>query len=200
MKRTILTLAATIAAGAALAQTAPGAQELFDSEFSRPGGGAAQPSAPPQPPPAAAQIAQPPAPPPAVPPASAQGARPPAAAAPAPPAGDDLSPRQLAGAQARVGGRYRTQGRNLNGAPYEGEAEISVTGRDKCRIVWRTGSSSLQRGVCMRSGYVFVAGYQFRDGTVGLITYEVQPDGVLKGMWTIADTDGRGTEVLTPLR
>ncbi len=190
MRRAAPVLATLFAAGAALAQSAPGAQELFDPDFSRPGGAASAAPAPRplQPPPAAAQLPPPPA------------TAAPAPGAPAATPSGDLSPRQLAGAQAPVGGRYRTQGRNLNGAPYEGQAEISVTGRDKCRIVWRTGSSSLQRGVCMRSGYVFVAGYQFRDGTVGLITYEVQPDGVLKGMWTIADTDGRGTEVLTPMR
>lgn len=184
MMRTGLIVALAIAAGAAQAQGAPGAQELADPDFAVPTRPAEAPARP-APPPAAAQA---PVPAPMAPPAAA------------PPAASDLSPRHQAGAQAPVGGRYRSQGRNLNGAPYEGQAEITVSGRDKCRIVWRTGSSSLQRGVCMRSGHVFVAGYQFRDGTVGLVTYEVQPDGVLRGMWTIADTDGRGTEVLTPLR
>lgn len=173
--RLVLPLLTLLAAAPVLAQSEPEPQELMDESFGAPAGPA---------PPPPARIAPPPA---------AQ-ATPPAAAT------DQLSPRHAAGANATVGGRYRTQGRNLNGAPYEGEAEISVSGRDKCRIAWRTGSSSVQRGVCMRSGYVFVAAYQFRNGTVGLITYEIQPDGVLKGVWTIADTDGRGVEVLTPLR
>jgi hypothetical protein len=30
------------------------------------------------------------------------------------------------------------------------------------------------------------------------VVYELQPDGSLKGFWTIADTDGAGTENLYP--
>jgi hypothetical protein len=176
----VATFVALFLAGPALAQSAPGAQQLADDTFGAP---QAPASAAPAAPAATPQVA---APPPA------------AAAAPAPPG--DLSPRHLAGAQARIGGRYRTQGTNLDGSPYEGEAEIIASGRDRCRIVWRTGKRSEQRGICMRSGFVFVAAYQFREGAVGIVTYEVQPDGVLKGMWTIADADGRGTEVLTPAR
>jgi hypothetical protein len=43
----------------------------------------------------------------------------------------------------------------------------------------------------------FAAGYVLGD-KVGLIVYKVGDDGVLKGVWTIAGTDGAGTEVLTP--
>ncbi|MBK9082903.1 MAG: hypothetical protein IPL88_12905 [Rhizobiales bacterium] len=175
----VATVVAVLVASHAFAQTAPQAQQLADETFAAP---TAPAPAPPQP--VAPQVAP-------------QAAPAPAAAAPA---DGGLSPRQLAGAQARVGGRYRTQGANLDGSPYEGEAEIIASGRDRCRIVWRTGKRSEQRGICMRSGFVFVAAYQFREGAVGIVTYEVQPDGVLKGMWTIADADGRGTEVLTPLR
>jgi hypothetical protein len=35
---------------------------------------------------------------------------------------------------------------------------------------------------------------------VGLVVYEMQPDGSMKGVWTIADQPGAGTEVLTPAK
>jgi hypothetical protein len=36
--------------------------------------------------------------------------------------------------------------------------------------------------------------------SVGLVLYELQSDGSLTGVWTVADRSGAGTEVLTPLR
>ena len=33
---------------------------------------------------------------------------------------------------------------------------------------------------------------------IGLVIYKMQPDGSLKGLWTITGKDGMGTEVLTP--
>jgi len=45
----------------------------------------------------------------------------------------------------------------------------------------------------------FAASYRL-EGQIGLVVYEVQPDGSLKGYWTLADKDGVGTEVLTPAK
>jgi hypothetical protein len=35
---------------------------------------------------------------------------------------------------------------------------------------------------------------------VGLVVYGLQPDGTLKGVWTLADQPGDGTEILTPAK
>ena len=53
-----------------------------------------------------------------------------------------------------IGGRYEVQGTNLNGSPYAGVAEITVTSENTCRIAWDTGSIS--SGICMRNDDTFV--------------------------------------------
>jgi len=50
----------------------------------------------------------------------------------------------------------------------------------------------------MRNGNAFSAAYSFTDGTVGLVIYELEDDGSMKGLWTIADKKGVGEEDLTP--
>ena len=42
------------------------------------------------------------------------------------------------------------------------------------------------------------AAYYVLNGKPGLVVYELQADGSLKGYWTIADTQGAGTENLYP--
>jgi type 1 fimbria pilin len=102
---------------------------------------------------------------------------------------------QAAAAQS-VTGRYKVEGRNFDGSRYSGVAEITVTSKNTCRIVWSVGSSS--EGICMRNGTVFAASYG-QGGTVGLVIYQIQSDGRMEGLWTMADRDGVGTETLTPL-
>jgi hypothetical protein len=97
-----------------------------------------------------------------------------------------------------VGGRYQVIGKNFNGSPYSGTAEITVTSRNTCRIVWVTGSTT-SSGICMRNANAFSAGYVL-NGKVGLVIYEMKPDGSLDGLWTIADQTGIGTERLVPMR
>jgi hypothetical protein len=94
-----------------------------------------------------------------------------------------------------VGGSYIVHGTNPNGSAYSGTAEISPRG-DACRITWQTGSSSSQ-GICMLADKAFASYYHLGDD-VGLVVYQVQPDGSLKGYWTIKDQKGVGTETLTP--
>jgi hypothetical protein len=96
---------------------------------------------------------------------------------------------------AEIGGRYKVAGTNADGSPYDGTAEIVATGGPTCRIKWDTGSES--SGICMRSGNTFAAAYQLGDH-VGLVIYEIQGDGSMRGTWTVADSPGVGTEVLTP--
>jgi len=97
-----------------------------------------------------------------------------------------------------LGGNYKVTGKNSDGTAYHGEAEIVVTSENTCRITWKTGGSSVQNGICMRNGSAFSAAYSFSDGTVGLVIYELEDNGSMKGLWTIADKKGVGEETLTP--
>jgi hypothetical protein len=97
-----------------------------------------------------------------------------------------------------IGGKYSVAGTNLNGSRYGGTAEIVATGPTTCRIAWKTGSTT-STGICMHRGNVFTAAYTL-SGVIGLVIYEIKDNGVLDGIWTIADQHGSGTDVLTPMR
>ena len=51
----------------------------------------------------------------------------------------------------------------------------------------------------MRYGPAFSAFYVMDDGSVGLLIYHLQDNGVLQGIWTVTGAEGSGTEMLTPL-
>jgi hypothetical protein len=95
-----------------------------------------------------------------------------------------------------VSGSYQVQGTNFDGSPYSGTAEITATSESTCRIEWDTGSIS--SGICMVNQNAFAAGYVLGD-VVGLVIYEIMPDGSMHGTWTIADSPGVGTETLIPV-
>ncbi len=97
-----------------------------------------------------------------------------------------------------LGGRYQVIGKNFNGSPYSGTAQITLTSNNTCRIVWVTGSTT-STGICMRNANAFSAGYVL-NGKVGLVIYEMKGDGTLDGLWTIADQSGVGAERLVPMR
>jgi hypothetical protein len=99
-----------------------------------------------------------------------------------------------------IGGRYNVLGTNIDGTTYKGTAEIVITSGNTCRITWRTGTTSMQQGICMRNASSFSAAYMFSSGKPGLVIYEIQPDGSMKGLWTIADVTGVGGENLIPTR
>jgi hypothetical protein len=100
--------------------------------------------------------------------------------------------------QESVGGRYRVSGTNFDDSKYAGTAEITVTSNNTCRIEWVTGGTT-SSGICMRNGTSFAAGYVLGDA-IGLVIYEINDDGSLDGLWTIADQNGVGTERLVPMR
>lgn len=102
-----------------------------------------------------------------------------------------------AAAAQTVGGQYNVQGTNPDGSSYSGTAEITPSSNSTCRMSWNTGSTS--KGVCMLANKAFAASYRMGN-SFGLVVYELQPDGILKGVWTVADQNGAGTEVLTPAR
>jgi hypothetical protein len=97
-----------------------------------------------------------------------------------------------------VGGRYQIVGKNFNGSSYSGTVEIIVTSNNTCRIAWVTGGTT-SRGICMRNGVAFSAGYAM-GSAIGLVIYEIKPDGSLDGIWTIADKSGIGAERLVPMK
>jgi hypothetical protein len=97
-----------------------------------------------------------------------------------------------------IGGDYTVAGTNFDGSAYSGTATIKPSSDSTCRIDWKTGSST-STGFCMLANKAFAAAYKLND-SVGLVVYELQPDGSLKGYWTIADKPGSGTETLTPAK
>ena len=97
-----------------------------------------------------------------------------------------------------VGGEYQVKGTNFDGSAYGGTAQITPSSDSTCRIEWKTGGSG-SAGFCMLAGDALAAAYKLGDA-VGLVLYKLQPDGSLKGVWTIADKPGAGTEVLTPAK
>lgn len=99
-------------------------------------------------------------------------------------------------AAADVGGAYSVSGTNFDGSRYEGTAWIESTGGSTCSIRWETGSTTSQ-GHCMLSGDRLAAAYTL-GSVIGLVIYELRRDGSLDGIWTVAGSEGHGTEVLTP--
>ena len=95
-----------------------------------------------------------------------------------------------------VGGTYTVKGTNFDGTPYGGTARITASSNSTCRIEWQTGDTP-SSGICMLANKSFAAAYKLGE-SVGLVVYELQPDGSLKGVWTLADKSGAGTETLTP--
>lgn len=95
-----------------------------------------------------------------------------------------------------LGGDYIVRGKNPNGTSYGGEARIVVTSNTTCEIAWKTGSTT-SRGICMRNGDAFSAGYVLGKD-IGLVIYKINANGVLDGVWTVAGQSGAGTETLIP--
>ncbi|MCA0433092.1 MAG: hypothetical protein LCH46_07485 [Proteobacteria bacterium] len=101
-----------------------------------------------------------------------------------------------AAAAQSIGGNYDVTGTGLNGAPYGGTAVITPTSQTTCTITWKTGPQTFQ-GICMRNGDSFAAAY-VGEGATGLVIYRLEANGTLSGMWTVANANGAGTEILTP--
>ena len=108
-----------------------------------------------------------------------------------------LAACSLGAAQAQsIGGAYIVRGKNANGSGYGGEARIVLTSETTCEIFWKTGATT-SRGICMRNGDAFSAGYALGN-SIGLVIYKVNANGVLDGLWTIAGQKGVGSETLIP--
>jgi hypothetical protein len=97
-----------------------------------------------------------------------------------------------------IGGSYQVAGKNFDGSDYSGTAEITLTSQTTCVIEWETAGVKSQ-GICMRNDDAFSAAYVL-EGEIGLVTYKVDEDGTLNGLWTLAGKEGNGSEVLTPAK
>jgi len=95
-----------------------------------------------------------------------------------------------------LAGQYQVTGKNVDGSTYSGTAQIVVTSDTTCRISWQTDAAASQ-GTCMRNGTSFAASYTLADA-IGLVLYEIKPDGTLEGSRMIAGKPCVGTETLTP--
>ena len=95
-----------------------------------------------------------------------------------------------------VVGSYAVKGTNPDGSTYTGMAEITPLSDVTCEVVWTTDGTD-STGICMRYENAFAAAYTLNDD-IGLLIYEIMPDGTMQGTWTIAGSDGVGTEVLIP--
>jgi hypothetical protein len=102
----------------------------------------------------------------------------------------------LPAAAQSLDGRYQVQGKNFDGTAYTGTAEIVSASKTPCHIVWHT-AGDITKGICMRNGSTFAASYH-SGKSIGLVIYDIKPDGSMDGRWTLEDTDGVGSESLTP--
>jgi hypothetical protein len=94
-----------------------------------------------------------------------------------------------------IGGNYTVAGTNATGPSYTGSAEIAFTA-DECTVNWTIGDGQAT-GICLVADGVLATSYLSGDALT-LVLYQVQPDGVLNGVWSVAGMAGTGTEVLTP--
>lgn len=93
-------------------------------------------------------------------------------------------------------GVYTVQGTNPDGTTYAGLAEIVPLSDVTCEVTWSTGGQETT-GICMRYHNAFAAAYPLNED-IGLLIYEILADGSMQGTWTIAGSDGVGTELLIP--
>jgi len=94
-----------------------------------------------------------------------------------------------------VGGTYAALGTNPDGSTYTGTVNITMNG-PSCQIVWSVGATPAS-GNCLLAGNAFASYYRL-SGQLGLVVYQLRPDGSLAGNWEMDDQSGVGTEILTP--
>lgn len=83
-----------------------------------------------------------------------------------------------------VGGTYSASGTNPDRSTYNGTVTITVHG-PACRIAWDVGSTPAS-GNCLLTGNAFASYYRL-NGQLGLVLYQLRPDGSLagNGRWRI---------------
>lgn len=103
-------------------------------------------------------------------------------------------------ANVAIGGRYDVQGSNPSGqgGGYTGTVDITQKG-DVYYLYWHVGNT--YGGLGIRDGNTLAVSWANANlGIFGVVSYKIQPDGSLNGVWAIADSTGLGSELLTPKR
>jgi hypothetical protein len=97
---------------------------------------------------------------------------------------------------AELTGAYAVEGHNAGDQrSYRGELTITALGQIY-RVVWRIGPvENVGTGIVQND---MLAVVYVQQGKAGLALYEIRPDGVLSGTWTIHGAQGVGSETLTP--
>ena len=84
-------------------------------------------------------------------------------------------------------GRYRADGKNPDGTSYTGEVEIRNENA-MYYFIWTINSQTLYGSGTLNNNILNI------NWSGGLVSYVLQPNGVLQGSWA----NGQGTETLTP--
>jgi hypothetical protein len=96
-----------------------------------------------------------------------------------------------------VAGKYRVAGTNTGGTTYQGTATIADHDGE-CVIRWSPPSEAEGSGT-YANGRLKVRYRPLGGGEGGEATYTRQPDGTLRGTWSLnGEGGGGGTETLTP--
>jgi hypothetical protein len=102
----------------------------------------------------------------------------------------------VAPAAAQRAGIYEVSGSNPDGSAYVGLFQLRQVGIVSWAAIWQVGNDRIE-GVGMSSGSTLALTYR-AGNTQGFAIYEILPNGVMTGQWTLVGSSGIGTETLTP--
>jgi hypothetical protein len=97
-------------------------------------------------------------------------------------------------AQRSLEGEYLVEGVNPSGSKYKGKASLQLQG-DTYTVTW-TISNEKFSGSGSLSGDVLAVNWKTNTGVSGVVNYQVNEDGTLRGSWA----EGAGAETLIPVR
>jgi len=90
-------------------------------------------------------------------------------------------------------GTYQVTGTNPDGSSYLGTLTVEAYG-ETYSLVWEVGNT-VTTGVGLREGNVLSGGWD-----CGVVTYRIQEDGRLEGVWALCSEPHTGTEQAIPVR
>jgi hypothetical protein len=91
---------------------------------------------------------------------------------------------------------YKASGANPDGSSYTGDVKVDIISDTTFSIVW-TIAGAKYKGFGMRRNDALAATYTI-GGEPGLMIYQVDDKGVMRGLWAVRGENGNGSEVLTP--
>ena len=99
----------------------------------------------------------------------------------------------------KIGGVYAVQGTNPGGkGSYTGTVTITSVGK-LYQIDWKVGNA--YSGVGIRNGNILSVGWgNLAQAGFGVVSYNIQSNGVLSGTWAMVKGSELGTETLTPMK